>query len=99
MSNILPMITIEQTFRDRRVKLGITQEDAARAAGMTRKTVSDFENGRGRMSLNNLNRLLGSVGLELAIREASPRPTLDELSTRYRGQEPEHARHRARRRT
>ena len=91
-------MSIEHTFRDRRIELGMTQDDAARAAGITRKTLSEFENGRGRMSLNNLNRLLRSVGLELAVREAARRPTLDELSDRYQGQEREHRR-RARPRT
>ncbi|MCC6196133.1 MAG: helix-turn-helix domain-containing protein [Burkholderiales bacterium] len=90
-------MTIEHTFRERRIRLGMTQEDTARAAGVARKTLSDFETGRGRVSLNNLHRLLLSVGLELATKEATRRPTLDELSDRYQGQEPKRMRSRARR--
>ena len=78
------MLSIGQVFRARRIRLGLTQDQAAAAAGLSRRTISDFENGGGRISLANLNRLLRVVGLELATREAIGRPTLDELSDRYR---------------
>ncbi len=90
---------IRESFRQRRLALAMTQEVAAKAALLTRKTVSDFENGRGSISLGNLSRLLAAVGLELATREASRRPTLDEFEDRYRSQEsPAPAPQRARRR-
>jgi transcriptional regulator with XRE-family HTH domain len=89
---------IHHAFRDRRLALGLTQEEAAERARLTRKTVSDFENARGSISLANLSRLLAAVGLELATREASRRPTLDELPARYAGaDEARPARTRARR--
>jgi len=87
---------IERTFRQRRVILGMTQDHAAAAAGVSRKTLSDFENGRHKISLANLNRLMRAIGLELATREASGRPTLDELAKRYRGDEAGPERQRAR---
>ena len=90
------MFSIEKEFRDRRISLGLTQEQAATAAGLSRRTLSDFENGGGKISLANLNRLLRATGLELATREASGRPTLDELADRYRGEEVPIARRRAR---
>jgi transcriptional regulator with XRE-family HTH domain len=74
---------IRDTFRNRRLAFALTQEQAAQRARLTRKTVSDFENGRSSISLANLSRLLAAVGLELAVREASARPTLDELASRY----------------
>ena len=52
-------------------------------ARTTQKTVSDFERGVAGLQLNTLERLLSAMGWELTTREASPRPTLDELSTRY----------------
>ena len=81
------MNAIRERFRARRLERGITQQAAAEAARVTRKTVSDFENGRSSISAANLSRLLAVVGLELTVREASRRPTLDELAQRYTGEE------------
>ena len=91
------MTPIGEALRKRRVAWGLTQDQAAAAAGVSRRTVSDFETGRERITLGNLNRLLRALGLELATREASGRPTLDELSDRYRGEEAPKMRQRARR--
>lgn len=94
------MKTLRDAYHARRLERGITQEVAARAAGLTRKTVSDFENGKGSISAANLSRLLAAVGLELVAREASRRPTLDELPQRYTGEETEETtRRRARKRS
>jgi transcriptional regulator with XRE-family HTH domain len=73
--------------RRHRLERGITQEAVAHAARLTRKTVSDFENGNISISAANLSRLLAAVGLELAVRELSRRPNLDELAQRYCGEE------------
>jgi transcriptional regulator with XRE-family HTH domain len=81
------MKSLRDTFRERRLERGITQEAAARAARLTRKTVSDFENGKTSISVANLSRLLAVVGLQLVARDASPRPTLDELPERYGGED------------
>ena len=95
----MDMRLIREAFRARRIQRGTTQEAAASSAGITRKTVSDFENGKASISAANLSRLLASVGLELAVREASGRPTLDDLAERYTGEEaaPSAVRRRARR--
>ncbi len=93
------MKTLRDAFRERRLALGITQAAVAESARLTRKTVSDFENGKASITVANLARLLAAVGLELTAREASRRPTLDELAERYSGEEPgEPPRRRARRR-
>jgi len=98
MSNILlVMDTIASTFRRRRLALGMTQEEAAKAATIARRTLNAFENGGARISLANLRRLMAVVGLELFTREAARRPTLDELSASYDGEEPTPPRKRARR--
>jgi transcriptional regulator with XRE-family HTH domain len=94
---LLIMASIAETVRLRRVSQGLTQDQAAAAAGLSRRTLSDFEAGRERITLGNLNRLLRALGLELATREASGRPNLDELGDRYRGEEAAKRRRRARR--
>lgn len=81
------MNDLPTTFRTRRLALALTQDTVAKRAHVTRKTVSDFENGRTSMSLVNLIRLMAVVGLELTTRETSARPTLDELGERYSGSE------------
>ncbi len=90
------MRELAQTFRERRVALGLTQEQAAAAAGLSRRTLIDFETGGSGISLGNLNRLLRAVGLALALREGSTRPTLDELADQYRGEDNPPLRRRAR---
>lgn len=84
-------------FRQRRIDQGLTQDEVAAAAGVSRKTLSELEAGREKITLGKLSRLLRAVGLELATREASPRPTLDELADRYRGEDASTSRRRARR--
>jgi transcriptional regulator with XRE-family HTH domain len=83
MFNILNMDRLATTFRARRIALGLSQAQAAEAAGISRGTLTAFENGEGRISLGNLRRLMSAVGLELSTREASKRPTLDELAEHY----------------
>ena len=93
---MLIMVSMSDLFRERRIRLGLTQEQAAAAAGLSRRTVIDFETGGERISIGNLARLLGAIGLELTARERSPRPTLDELPDQYRGEESRITRQRAR---
>ncbi len=89
--------SLEQAFRLRRIELGLTQEAAARAAHVSRRTLTAFESGKGGISLGNLKRLLHAVGLELTTRQAAARPTLDELAKHYGGEEPQPERRRVRR--
>jgi transcriptional regulator with XRE-family HTH domain len=89
------MDTLSDLFRLRRISLGMTQAQAAVAAGLATRTVSAFEGGQGRISLSNLRRLMAVVGLELSTREASTRPTLDELSQHYEADEAQPSRKRA----
>lgn len=90
------MPSLAEAFRERRLHLDLTQEQAAAAAGLSRRTLIDFESGGDRISVGNLDRLLNAVGLELAARERSPRPTLDELSGLYGGEDAPKPRQRAR---
>ena len=72
------------SYLARRFALSLSQQDVADRARLSRKTVSEFENGKDSMSVANLQRLLGAVGLELTVRDRSRRPTLDEVAERYR---------------
>ena len=74
---------IRKQFSDRRLQLGLTQAELAARAATSRKTVSDFELGRAGLQLATLNRLLAALGLELALRDASAKPTLENLQQRY----------------
>jgi transcriptional regulator with XRE-family HTH domain len=78
---------IADTFRTRRIAHGLSQAQAAEAAGLSLRTLRSFESGGLGISLGNLRRLLAIVGLDLATREAAARPTLDELEARYAGDE------------
>ncbi len=90
------MIMLRELYRARRVRLGLTQERAAIAAGVSRRTLVDFETGGDGISLGNLNRLMRAVGFELAARDVSPRPTLDELPHEYGPEDSRIGRQRAR---
>lgn len=87
-SSVGAMKSLRDAFYARRLERGITQEAVAQAARLTRKTVSDFENGNSSISAANLSRLLAVVGLELA-RDLNRRPHFDELAQRYNGEEAE----------
>lgn len=76
---------LASAFRQRRIALGLTQAQVAAAAAVSTRTLSDFEAGGNRISLANLQRLLGVIRLTLALQEAAPRPTLDQLAERYPG--------------
>ena len=91
------MDTLAEMYRRHRLARGLTQEQVAAAAGISRKTLSEFENGGSGITLANLQRLLRALGLALTLRDASTRPTLDEVSNRYGGEEPNKVRRRARR--
>ena len=93
------MKSVRDAFHERRLGLGLTQADLAERAQVARKTVSDFENGRASVSTATLAKLLAAVGLELSVRNASRRPTLDELEQRLHAAEPEKPRARRARRS
>jgi HTH-type transcriptional regulator/antitoxin HipB len=55
------------SIRERRRKLGLSQEQLAAKAGMRQRTVSDIENA-GTARLDTLLRALGALDLELVVR-------------------------------
>ncbi len=64
----------------RRKAMGIRQKDLCLQLGISRVTLSSFENGRRcSISLHRLGALLDRLDLELDLREKGPLPTLDDL--------------------
>ncbi len=66
---------------NRRKRLGLTQAELARRSGVSRSTLDALENGRmGELGYSKITNILGALGLELRLQEASPRrPTLEDL--------------------
>ncbi len=59
----------------------LRQLDLAENSHLSRATIDALENGRASdIGISKLSRILAVLGLELAIRPAGSRPTLDELS-------------------
>jgi HTH-type transcriptional regulator / antitoxin HipB len=64
----------------RRKTLGLSQQQVASANGMSRVTLSRFENGKlPEIGIRKVMAICATLGLELTVKDASPRPTLQEL--------------------
>lgn len=63
---------IGQQLRDRRKFLRLRQRDLAELAGVTLRGLIDLENGRGNPTLNQLAKIAGVLGLEVALIERPP---------------------------
>ena len=59
---------IGETIKQRRVLLGLTQQDLADFSGVGLRTIRQIEVGEGNPSVGTLNRILAALGLELNIR-------------------------------
>jgi transcriptional regulator with XRE-family HTH domain len=75
------LIFIGSQIASKRKALGFSQKELARRAHISRSTLDALENGRtGELGFSKIARLLGILGLELKLQNASPsRPTLDDL--------------------
>jgi len=79
-------------LRGRREQLGLSQEDVARRAGVSRKWVTDFETGKSGGYLRSVLRVIDVLGMEIHLttagetaREPTSEPIdLDELLDHYR---------------
>lgn len=73
--------------RSRRTEMEMSQADLAAAAGVSRKWIVDLEAGKASVELGLAFRVLDSLGVALALDEASPEPgaaDLDALLDQYR---------------
>jgi transcriptional regulator with XRE-family HTH domain len=75
------IIYIGSEIASKRKTLGFSQKELAHRAHISRSTLDALENGRtGELGFSKITRLLGILGLELKLQNASSgRPTLDDL--------------------
>lgn len=76
----MDMIGLGCAILARRKKLGMTQAFLASANGMSRATISNFENGSlPELGIRKIIAICETLGLTLELKEASARPTLRDL--------------------
>jgi transcriptional regulator with XRE-family HTH domain len=70
-----------QAVRQRRTELGLSREQLALAAGVSRARIEALENARAvEMGFQNLMQILNALGLDLRLTELNrQRPTLEDL--------------------
>jgi transcriptional regulator with XRE-family HTH domain len=78
----MTLYELGQAFRGARIKRSLTQTEVARAAGVGKTLVSDFERGAlTEVGILKLIALFQVVGLELSVRPAGQGRTLDDIAT------------------
>lgn len=60
------MMAISKSIRERRVELGVSQEELGKKAQLHRTYISDIEAGRRNLSLRSLFRLATGLGLSVS---------------------------------
>ena len=75
------LIELGQAVRQRRKELGLSREQLAAAAGVSRARIEALENARAvEMGFQNLMQILNAIGLDLRLTELNRRrPTLEDL--------------------
>ena len=61
-------MSLNDTLKERRMRLQISQSDLAEMAGVSLATVKDIERGKGNPSLQTTEKLLDVLGLEIVYR-------------------------------
>lgn len=86
---MLPLSALTEQLVARRKAIGLTQTALAKQAKVSRSTIDALENGRiGELGYNKITNILAALGLELSLRESTPRrPTLDDLMAEERKEE------------
>jgi len=76
----MDMLEVGEVIKSRRKLLGLSQQEVASPNGMSRVTLSNLENGKlPELGLRKVMALCSTVGLEVVVKEAAPRPTLRDL--------------------
>lgn len=65
----------------------MTQEDLAKRAGISRRTLIMIESGEHDISFRKLERILNTLGMTLTITQENKRPTESQLSEIFRDDE------------
>jgi transcriptional regulator with XRE-family HTH domain len=86
---VLPLPALAEQIVARRKALGLSQTALAKQAKVSRSTIDALENGRtGELGYSKITNILAALGLELSLRESTPRrPTLDDLMAEDREEE------------
>lgn len=75
------LVELGQAVRQRRTELGLSREQLAKEATVSRARIEALENGRAvEMGFQNLMQVLNAIGLDLRLTELNRRrPTLEDL--------------------
>jgi transcriptional regulator with XRE-family HTH domain len=75
------LVELGQAVRQRRAELGLSREQLAAVAGVSRARIEALENARAvEMGFQNLMQILNALGLDLRLTELNrQRPTLEDL--------------------
>ncbi|TQO20230.1 y4mF family transcriptional regulator [Rhodoglobus vestalii] len=74
-----------RAIRDKRLKLGLTQQELAERVGVARQWIIKVEKGKTRLELEPLLQTLFQLGLELRLDDAAPADDLDEYVQSFAG--------------
>lgn len=69
---------MREVIKQRRLVLGISQQDLTDFSGVGLRTIRQIEAGKGNPSIGTLNKILDSLGLEIDIRIKKPDNTKSE---------------------
>lgn len=76
----MDMEEVGEAIKARRKALKLSQEKVAAPNRMSRVTLSNFENGKlPELGLRKAMAICSTLGLEIVVKQASPRPTLRDL--------------------
>lgn len=78
MNRSFDLQKLGQAFRALRMNRGLTQQEVAERAGITRLTVIRIEDGRDSVSIRNHSKLAAALGAELGT-VVRTRPTFEEM--------------------
>jgi y4mF family transcriptional regulator len=85
MAILTSSIDLGRAIRDKRLELGLTQQELAERVGVARQWIIKVEKGKARAELEPLLQTLFQLGLELRLDDAAPADDLDEYVQSFAG--------------
>lgn len=61
-------MSLQDTIKERRKTLGLSQNDLAEMAGLSLATIKDIERGKGNPSMATVSKIMDVLGLEIIYR-------------------------------